>query len=285
MRLLIIALIVMLSSFPAQSQDVQQRQERYRRYMERAEVRHLNNSVTVTANAPRPLAQTMTALSEEFAWIVDFEDPPYYSKYDLVDDTDPKWRAAHPNARGVTAIAGDGFQTELPENANADTSPVAEEHILDRVVLDYNASGNPGRFSVRNEGDGRFAIVGTHVKDENGRDQSVSSILDTPISVPTDSRDAYKTIEVILNALSTKTQASVIAGAMPINALLLTKVSLGGQNVPARSLLLQTLSVAKIKLYWHLYYDNDVRMYALNVRPLKRANYDASGNRTTVLVR
>jgi hypothetical protein len=253
--------------------------------MDRADVRHLANLASVTANSPRPLAQAVTALREECAWVIDFEDPPYYSKYDLVDDTAPQWRAAHPTAKGVTAIAGDTFQTQFPENPDAATSLAEEEHILDRVVLDYNASTNPGRFSIRNEGDGRFAVVGTYVKDENGQDQAVSPILDTPISVQADTRDALTTIHIILKALSAKSQIQVVPGLLALNALHQTQVTVGGENIPAGTLLLQTLSAAKIKLYWDLYYDHDVNKYAFSVLPLVKANYDASGNRTTVLVR
>jgi len=253
--------------------------------MDRAEVRHLANSATITANSPRPLAQAVTALSEEYAWVIDFEDPPYYSKYDLVDDTASQWRAAHPTAKGVTAIAGDTFQAQFPENPRAGISPPDEERILDRVVSDYNASTNPGRFSVRNEGDGRFAIVGTYVKDNNGQDQTISPILDTPISIQADTRDALTTIHIILNALSAKSQIQVVPGLLALNALHQTQVTVGGENIPARTLLLQTLSAAKIKLYWDLYYDHDVNGYAFSVLPLVKANYDVSGNRTTVLVR
>jgi hypothetical protein len=284
MRFLMIALITILSNFCAQAQDAQQRQARHSRYMDRAEVRHLGNSAIISANDPRPLAQALTALSEEYAWVIDFEDPPYYSKHDLVDDTAPEWRAAHPTAKGVTVIGGDGFQIQLPGNLNA-TSSAEEEHILDSVVSDYNRSGNPGRFSVRNEGDGRFAIVGTYIKDENGKDQAVTAILDTPLSIPTETRDALTTVHVILNALTAGTQTKVMAGMLALNALNQAHAAVGGQNVPARVLLLQTLSAANAKLYWHLYYDNDAKMYALNVLPLMKANYDSSANRSTEPVR
>jgi hypothetical protein len=99
MRFLIIAFITIVSSFSAQAQDAVQ--QRHAKYMHHAEVRHLDNSVTVTANSPRPLADTVRALSEEYAWLIDFEEPPYYSNYDLVDDTDSKWRAAHPTAKAL----------------------------------------------------------------------------------------------------------------------------------------------------------------------------------------
>jgi hypothetical protein len=283
MRLFMILLSVVigcdpLANFQAQVQD---RESRHRRYRENADVQHLADSITVTANDARPLAQAVTAISEEFAWIIDFEDPPYYSKYDLVDDTAPEWRTAHPATKGVTVVAGDTFQTQFPKTSDTITSLTEEEHILDKVVSDYNQSTNPGRFIVRNEGEGRFTVVGTHVKDGNGQDQAVSSILDTPISIQEETRDAYTTIETILNALTARSQIKVIPFMMPQGALARSQVTVGGQNVSARVLLLQTLSAAKLKLSWRLYYDNDVRMYGFNLLPLLRANYDALGNRTT----
>lgn len=282
MRFLIIAFAAIMASFYSQVQNVQ---ERHSRYMERAEVRHLANSATVTADSPRPLAQALTALSEEFAWTIDYEDPPSYNEYDLVDDTAAAWRASHPTAKGVTVIRGETFESQFDETPNAGASPAEEEHILDTVVSDYNKSTNPGRFTVRNEGDGRFAIVGTGVKDENGQDQAVSPILDTPISVQTDTRDALTTIRIILDALTVNSQTKVVMGMMAVNALSNSKVTIGGDNIPARVLLLQTLSSAKRKLYWDLLYDHDVNTYAFNVVPLRQAKYGISGNRTTVLVR
>jgi hypothetical protein len=285
MRFVIIVLTTMLSTFHAQGQDIQQqRQERHSKYIENAELRHLANSATVSANDPRPLAQAFRALSEEYAWMIDFEDPPYYSNSDLVDDTAPEWRAAHPNEKGVTVIGGGSFQSQFPENPEG-ASIAEEEHVLDTVVSDYNKSGNPGRFSVLNEGDGRFAVVGTHVNNDNGKEQAVGSILDTPVTVQTETRNAYQTVSTILDALTAKTQTKVDPGTMPLNVMFQSKVTIGGQNIPARALLVQTLSATKMKLYWHLYYDNDVKSYALNVLPLMKATYDASGKRTTDFVR
>jgi hypothetical protein len=277
MRFLMAALVTVLWNLHPQVQsDIQ---ARHSRYMDRAEVRHLADSVAVTANDARPLAQAVTALSEEFGWAIDFEDPPYYSKYDLVDDTDAKWRAAHPTANGVAAIAGDTFQTQFPENS--DSPAATAEHTLDGVISDYNASTNPGKFTVRKEGDRRFAVIGTHVKDDSGRDQAVTSILDTPVTVPAETRNARATVDAILNALTLKSQVKVGLFMVPQNAMAQAQVTVGGQDVPARELLLQTLSAAKLNLYWRLYYDHDVKSYGFSLLPVVKASYDASGKRTT----
>jgi hypothetical protein len=282
-RSILIGLVFVFAS-TAWAQSGAQVQERRARYMEGAEVNQFANSASIVANSPRPLAQAVTALSEEFAWVIDYEDPPYYSKHDLVDDTAPEWRAAHPNGKSVTAIGGDSFQSQFPKSLDA-SSTAEEEHVLDTVVSDYNKSGNPGRFSVINEGDGRFAVVGTHVKDDHGQEQAIGSVLDTPITVTTDTRDAYETISTILDALTIKTHTRIAPGMVASNALSQSQVTVVGQNAPARTLLVQTLSATNLKLHWHLYYDNDVKLYMFNVLPLMKATYDASGKRTTDFVR
>lgn len=265
MRFLMAALIALMSTPQPQAQDIQARRSRY---MERAEVLHFANSATLTANSPRPLAQAVTALSETYGWVIDFEDPPYYSKYDLVDDTDSKWRAEHPSAKGVTAIAGDKFQSQFSVSPNTGTSVEDEERILEKVISDYNQSANPGKFAVRNEGGGRFAVVGTNVKDETGHDQAVVPILDTRISIQEGTRDAFTTLKAILGAVTATGQPRIGLGTAPLNALSQSQVTAGGRGIPARVLLAQTLSAAKVKLYWHLYYDHDVQMYMLNVLSL-----------------
>jgi hypothetical protein len=283
MRLLLLAIITIMSSFSAPAQETVR--QVHPQYMHNAQVSHVDNSVVATTNAPRPLADVVKALSEEYGWLIDFEDPPYYSKYDVIDDTDVKWRAAHPNDKGFTLIAGSHFRTQFSEYPNVASSLADEEHILVTVVSDYNASANPGRFNVVNEGGGRFAIVGTHVKDENGQDKSITSILDTPISVSEETRNGLDTVLLILNALSTKTHTRVEPGMYALDALAQSQVTVGGQNVPARILLSEVFSDSKVGVYWHLYYDTDNQTYVFNVLRLMKAEYDSAGKRTLVLVR
>ena len=86
-------------------------------FMRRAMVEHHAGSATVVANDPRPLFQAITAVREEYGWVVDYEEPPYFSKYDLVDTTDPAWRAAGGQGRFVR-----GRQRECSLLMAADTA-------------------------------------------------------------------------------------------------------------------------------------------------------------------
>lgn len=246
-------------------------QQPHRQFMDHAAIMHHVTSATVLANSPRPLAQAVAGLSEEYGWLIDFEDPPYYSNYDLVDDTAPAWRTSHPGAKGVTIIAGGKFQSEFPIKSNLNEAPQDEEGILDKIVSDYNHSGNPGVFVAQKEEDGRFAVIGAQVKDEGGATRSIERILDTLISLQPDNRSADTTIAMILSLVSAKTGMKVVTGMMPLNVLVPTNVVVGGEDVSARALLLQTLSATKRKFQWQLFYDNDVRTYAFNLRPLLKA--------------
>ncbi len=257
--------------------------ERPRRsFMDRGIVQHRGNSATALANDPRPLLQAVTAVSEEYGWVVDFEDPPYESDADLVDDTAPQWRARHPGEKGVRIVAGGSFQSNYAEKPNTATSSVEEQLVLNKIVSDYNASGNPGKFVVRKQSDGSYAVLGNSVKDDKGNDMSVSSILDTPISITSGRRDALTTIELVLDTLSSNSGVKVLLGTMPINVLIQSQVTIGGENISARNLLLQTLTGTKRTTVWQLLYDADSQTYYLSVLFAQIAQYDNSGKRTTV---
>ena len=239
----LVALAAFASVYAVQPTQLDERQNGFIR---NARVRHVANSVTIYANEPRPLAHAARAVSNEYGWAVDYEDPPYCSRFELVDDTDPRWRKAHPNEQGSIGVAGGAFHTQFPVAA----STAAEERVLDKVVSDYNRSGNPGRFIVRNEGDGRFAVVGARVEDDYGREKAVSPVLDTPVTIHIEKRNAYLTLKAILNAVSAETHVKAVPGMMNPNSTS-HSVTVGGQNIPARELLAQVLSGIDDKMYWH----------------------------------
>jgi hypothetical protein len=252
--------------------------------MERGVVHHRADAATVIANDPRPLSQAIRAVSEEYGWVVHFEEPPYQSDLELIDDTALQWRAGHPSKKGVRIAAGGAFQSDYPEKPNLATSPAEEERVLNKIVSDYNRSGNPGEYEVRRLGDGSFSIVGTQVKDPTGTNVPVPAILDTPLSIPTGTRSVWQTITLIARNLSEKSGVRVNRGPMPTNLLFQSQVTLGGENVPARTLLLQAFAATKRELVWVLYYDANQPSYGLSAWIAQLAQYDSSGKRTTIPV-
>src|SRR5580658_4931503 len=88
-------------------------------YFERARIQHGDSGTTVIANASRPLFQAIDAVRLEYGWQINWESAPCYSRFDVVDNTDPKWRAAHPNEKGVTRQDGGFFTATFPEPKEA----------------------------------------------------------------------------------------------------------------------------------------------------------------------
>jgi len=227
-------------------------------FIDRATINQTDGRVSVYANDPRPLDQAITALREQYGWIVDYEDPPYGAS-DLIDDTDAKWRKAHPDAKGVTRVAGGAFRAKLTLADDMSSGSGGEQGVLHDLVAEYNASGNPGRFELRRESPKRFSAVGTGAG--NG---DVTPILDTVITIPVEERTTIETIRLVLRAISAKSGYKVDVGTGPINTVM-TSSKIGGQERPAREILSKLASATPLALVWAFLYDADNAMYFFNL--------------------
>jgi hypothetical protein len=261
-------------------------------FMNAAVVQHNGTAGTLTANDPRPLMQAVEAISQEYGWIVDFEDPLYQSHFDLVDATDPKWRASHPNEKGATRVSGGLFQSSFPEPSSI-SSGDAEEQVLQKLVADYNSSGNPGKFVVRKEAEGRYAVIGASRKDENGRDEAVTALLDTAISIPVQQRDATATLQLIVDSLAANSGVKVNLGTIGLSSdpLEEAQLGIGGANVRARTLRLQALeSISSTSPHfrgifvWNFLFDADTNAYWLRLRAATKTETDANGRQVVQFI-
>jgi|HubBroStandDraft_4_1064222.scaffolds.fasta_scaffold131677_2 hypothetical protein len=251
-------------------------------YMERAVIRQDGSRVTVIANDPVPLFQAVVAIRQEYGLRVNWEAAPGYSHFDVVDDTGPKWRAAHPEARGVTRPAG-GLFTSTFLQPNDPLAAGIRGDVLATVIRDYNATENPGKYALRAGADGSFAVVGTKIRDEAGGWQEVRPIFDTPLTLEKQSRNLYEAVSSILAALSATSGKRVILMGMPNNLFRDAQVTVGGPNVTARDLLQQAFAGARRPLEYDLGFDPDFSpVYVLNVSIATRTEVDSTGKRRLV---
>ena len=261
-------------------------------FMNAAVIQHNGAAGTLTANDPRPLSQAVEAISQEYGWVVDFDDPLYTSHFDLVDATDPTWKASHPNAK-ATRVAGGLFQSNFPEPSSISSGDV-EEQVLQKLIADYNASGNPGKFVVRKETEGRYAVIGVSRKDEAGKDETVNALLDTAISIPVQRRDARATLQLVVDTLAASSGVKVYLGTVGLSSdpLQDAELTIGGSNVPARTLLLQALDGISSTsphfrgiFVWNFLFDADTNGYWLRLRSATETKTDANGRQTVQFIR
>jgi len=251
------------------------------KYMDRAALQRKDEQVSVLANHPLPLFQALCAVRDEYGWRVNWEAAPIYSRFDLVDDTGPKWRAAHPDSPGVTRPAGGIFVSTFPQPR--DPSDVdAERDALAKLIQDYNATDNPGKYVLRESPAGEFAIIGTKVRDEAGALQEVAPLFDTPVSMVIQRRSVYDTLKAIFGQLLAVTGRKVFIATVSSSLLVNSHVVVGGEGVPARELLEQALAGTNRPLQYDLLYDADTPAYGLNVSVASRAGIGPQGQRRLV---
>ena len=198
-----------------------------------------------------------------------------------------------PNAKGVVRVSGGLFHSNFPEPSTVSGNG-AEEQVLQKLVADYNSSGNPGKFAVREETDGRYAVIGVSRRDELGKDEAVNSLLDTPITIPpVQQRDARATLHLIVETLSATSGVNVKLGTIGLSSDPLQEVTLtiGGANVPARTLLLQALEdVSNTSPHfggifvWNFLFDADTNAYWLRLRSATKTVTDADGRRVVQFI-
>lgn len=219
-------------------------------YLTRAMFSQSASSIRVTANSPRPLPQILDALQQKYGWAVDYEDPQYVSKLDLIE--------AHTPSRSLLPSGG-SFSVEFPAGA-----PLVENTL--RLLVDsYNQSKNPGRFELRKTAQGGYAVVGTAAYDEKGKILQRLPLLDSPITVPAKERTITDTIALICQEAGAVSQSPVNIGVAPTGFLDHASVTVGGNNVRARDLLLQTLMATHRSLYWRLLFDPNSKSYYLDI--------------------
>lgn len=234
-------------------------------------VRPGQGKVTVASNDPRPLRQAVEALAEEYGWTVDYEDPAY-SQGEGVERTDPAFLASHPGAK-QHLVAGHQFESEFPENPSTGVSVSEERAVLQKVVTDYNNSGNPGKFSLLDEGGGRFAVVGT--TGEAG--QTPEGVLDFAITVDSKNINGAWALNKICDNLTASSGAQVRLLQYPMNVFVHTQITLHAENKPGRDALRAVLAQTSEKLRWSLLYDIDDRTYYLNVIPVVKPETGRTG--------
>jgi hypothetical protein len=233
-------------------------------YSKEATISESAGTTRIVANSPRPLAQVLDGLRQKYGWAVDYEDPQFISKMDVVETNEAGKSATDSNLPSQLP-AGGAFTLEFPSSA-----PV-EEKVLQLAVDRYNQSDNPGRFELRSNKQGAFFVVGVKSRDTHDKVASQSPLLDEPVTLVSQQRTALDAVNLICQAVAAQRGITVTLGIFPRRVLAASPVSFGDSKVPARDLLYRVLSDTSRKFYWRLLFDPASKAYVLDIHLMSAA--------------
>jgi hypothetical protein len=235
---------------------------------------------TFSVDDPRPVAAAVQALVSRCRCAISYEDPRYTFAGDLDDVTTQVARDLDKFPRGnapkVLVPRRHKLTLTVPASNAISSGDVAKT--LAELVRSQASSGLDGHFRVKQVGE-MLHVVPTEVKDRNGNWSATSSILDVAISLPTQQRSWYSTLQAIAAAIGASAHVRVDvnsgigAGIQSEKGPKLYEV--GANDERARDVLVRALTLFAAdrgNMTWLLFYGNALSpiddLYVLNLLPI-----------------
>jgi len=226
-------------------------------------------SEALTVDDPRPVAQAVQALASRYGYVITYEDPRYAYEGDLADVTNDVRRDLGRYASGkapkVLVPFAYTLTLSVPTASTIDVQTMSA--ILQQLVQAQSASNHGGHFNIERDG-AIFHVIPTGARDRQGNWSQRPSILDVPISLPTEKRDEHATLAAICGAVSAASNVKVeIGGGV---GGLVQQYLLGADHENARSVLTRAVTAFGPKISWVLLYGNQSTddAYSLSLIPV-----------------
>jgi hypothetical protein len=228
------------------------------------EITQSSNQAHLTVSGARPLVTALDALQNQYGWSVNYEDPQYVAKSDLVESTDARYANAAAGTRPHVPNGG-LFSMDFPLG---DGSGPDEATTLKSLIEAYNKTSNPGQFELRGQGT-RFDVVGVAARDDLGKLKKQSPPLDSVITLSPQESRAIDGVTFVCEQISKLTSLNLSVGVYPRN-LFNRPLKIGtAEKLPARDALSKIFAMAlpgkEKNVSWRLLYDPDLQTYVLNV--------------------
>jgi hypothetical protein len=188
----------------------------------------------------RPLGKFAARLVTQLGYLVTYEEAPY-DEQELRTTVYPngtRYRAPpwKPMILRVRTLA-DGAKGQPSEELKTE-APQAEE-VVSHLVREYNASGNPGRFSVVVNGN-YIHIIQTE-RSVHGKLEPFEPILSAKIVINPETRLCDDVMQEFLFQIAVVRGVRVVEGMIGTNSLLRHQCTISGTDLTARDVLLQML--------------------------------------------
>lgn len=137
------------------------------------------DALLLTASDPRPLDQLVLYMNRKLGWLVDYEDPPFSYKSELIGSVTKEWLAS--GGKEYFIPNGGTFTYKTTRAVLGVGNPNLE--VLRSIALTYNKTPNPGIFEAIPELKDRLSLTGTAIKDDRGFTHGVRPVLSSTVSL------------------------------------------------------------------------------------------------------
>jgi len=222
--------------------------------------------LSITVDAPRPLAALADELEKRYQIVVTYEDGAWAAGADVEDVTRDIIESNGPGkaAPAVPVIfprkAAVSFEYALDP---AKGRPTDYADLLSALLLQYEKAGAPGKFRFEGS-NGLYHLIPARLKDAKGRWTDASPVLSTPVRLADQERTVDETLDEIVAQLNESSPVKVDWGLVPLNLFVQTRIRLAADGVPAREVMRQILELLPRRATWHLNYDPTNKRYYLN---------------------
>ena len=187
---------------------------------EAAELREIENAFEEVIfrgkDRVRPLLWAAGFLERKIGVPISYEDPVWAWSVDFSPAAEHPGNAQrvkdNPDWDGGLGPRGGHIEVRLDMNRITQEVRGSPQTILERVLEDHRARGNPGQFRVLELEGGEFVITPTGAMDSEGKMLAQGSPFDTRISLRAETRNGIAAVEAICAAITA-------AGGAPVGAL------------------------------------------------------------------
>lgn len=233
-------------------------------------------------NDARPLKAVVDTLQRTLRIPVNYEDPRFEYSGDIQEVTDQvqnrAQRAAHPNIR---IFVPKGGPMVLDLTTVSQTPGISDLlSLLMQAKAQHEAKAYPGRFSITQTGN-TLTVRPIALLSANGTWKNVAPVMDTHISMPTQTRSASEALIAFANALTQAQGIKVGIGRVPFVAFENAQTTVGASDEPAEAVLGRIFdqisqqylaSAANVAYSYSLLYDPGLKYYLLHVNALPHAS-------------
>jgi hypothetical protein len=228
------------------------------------------NKIKLSVEDPRPVAEAILKLEDQYGWVITYEDPRYVHESEVIDVARKIRRDLDKFKPGEAVppvfIPRGGlleFTYDVAPNTELPTDPA---RVVQSLLDAQAANSHGGRFRLEKRGK-IMHVIPTAIKNSEGRLVPQNSVLDTIISLPPGERTVLQKLESICAVISRTTGIPIKLGTIPDNWFSRSQANRGVMGQKARDVLINMFATMDYgtNLSWRLFYGPGTKNYALNI--------------------